>query len=125
MDKTHQYTTSTSTPAALEGIELGSDGVSSSQADSLVMKSANDAVPKVKGDFSIRQTQMQSFLRAGITESIASTVSQSVIHTTKASLSDSVNWGIAIPTTVTGIVTVGLAEYALKLQRNGISVSNK
>jgi hypothetical protein len=84
------------------------------------MESTNHAVPRVKGESGIGQVQRQSFLRTDISESIASTVSQSLIHTTKASLSDSVNWGIAIPATVTGIVTVGLAGYALKLQRNGI-----
>jgi hypothetical protein len=102
-----------------------SDRVSSSQDNSSVMEGTNDAVPKVKGESGTGQIERQSLLRTDISESIASTVSQSLIHTTKASLSDSVNWGIAIPATVTGIVTVGLAGYALKLQRNGIETQER
>jgi hypothetical protein len=75
---------------------------------------------KIKRESSIGQIQRQNFLRTDVSESIASTLGQSVIHTAKASLSDTVNWNIATPATLTGIVTVGLAGGALKLQRNGI-----
>jgi len=47
--------------------------------------------------------------------------SQSVAHPNIASVSDGVNWAIAIPATVAGVATLGIARHALKLQSKGVN----
>jgi hypothetical protein len=114
--------TTTTIKSAVRSTANSSDVLSYVQPgiNSSFMAPATSATKDFGQRFMPAGREAQSTLCAKTTEAQSMTVKQNVFHSSSVSTSDGINWGIAAPATIAAILSVGLAGYALKTQRNGV-----
>ena len=81
---------------------------------------ATDTTNSVGQSSQAAENKAHSAVYARTTETLSTTVSQNILHNPgPISTSDGINWGIAAPATLAGLLSLGLAAYTVRLQRSG------